>query len=96
MRLVTKVNGVVKQDQTTADLIWNEENLIAYTTSILMLYPGDVIATGTLAGTGAERREFLKPGDVVEIELEGRWHADDTHRVLQGQLSRRRWVSPSH
>ena len=40
MRLVTKVNGVVKQDQTTADLIWNEENLIAYTTSILMLYPG--------------------------------------------------------
>ena len=71
MRLVTKVNGVVKQDQTTADLIWNEENLIAYTTSILMLYPGDVIATGTPAGTGAERREFLKPGDVVEIELEG-------------------------
>ncbi len=36
-----------------------------------MLYPGDVIATGTPAGTGAERGEFLKPGDVVEIELEG-------------------------
>lgn len=71
MRLVTKVNGKVMQDQTTADLIWNEENLIAYTTSILMLYPGDVIATGTPAGTGAERREFLSPGDVVEIELEG-------------------------
>ncbi len=71
MRLVTRVNGVVKQDQTTADLIWNEENLIAYTTSILMLYPGDVIATGTPAGTGRERQEYLKPGDVVEIELEG-------------------------
>ena len=71
MRLVTKVNGIVKQDQTTADLIWNEANLIAYTTSILQLYPGDVIATGTPSGTGAERREFLKPGDVVEIELEG-------------------------
>lgn len=71
MRLVTKVNGVVKQDQTTADLIWNEENLICYVTSILTLYPGDVISTGTPAGTGAERREFLKPGDVVEIELEG-------------------------
>ena len=71
MRLVTKVNGVVKQDQTTADLIWNEENLIAYTTSILMLYPGDVIATGTPSGTGRERQEYLKPGDVVEIELEG-------------------------
>ena len=67
MRLVTRVNGEVKQDQTTADLIWNEENLIAYTTSILMLYPGDVIATGT----GRESQEYLKPGDVVEIELEG-------------------------
>lgn len=70
MRLVTKVNGVVKQDQTTADLIWNEANLIRYTSSILKLYPGDVIATGTPAGTGAERGEFLKPGDVVTIELE--------------------------
>lgn len=71
LRLVTKVNGVVKQDQTTADLIWNEENMIAYLTTILQLYPGDVISTGTPAGTGAERREFLKPGDVVSIELEG-------------------------
>ncbi len=71
LRLVTKVNGVVKQDQTTADLIWNEANLIRYTSSILMLYPGDVIATGTPSGTGAERGEFLKAGDVVTIELEG-------------------------
>jgi len=71
LRLVTKVNGVVKQEQTTADLIWNEANLIAFTTSILELYPGDVISTGTPSGTGAERGEFLKPGDVVEIELEG-------------------------
>ena len=71
LRLVTRVNGEVKQDQTTADLIWNEANLIAYTTSILTLYPGDVISTGTPSGTGMERNEFLKPGDVVEIELEG-------------------------
>jgi len=71
LRLVTKVNGVVMQDQTTADLIWPEANLISYTSSILKLYPGDVIATGTPAGTGAERGEFLEPGDVVEIELEG-------------------------
>ncbi len=71
LRLVTKVNGVVKQDQTTADLIWNESNMIAFLTSVLQLYPGDVISTGTPAGTGAERQEFLKPGDVVSIELEG-------------------------
>jgi 2,4-diketo-3-deoxy-L-fuconate hydrolase len=70
LRVVTKVNGVVKQDQTTADLIWNEENLISFTTSVLTLYPGDVISTGTPSGTGAERGEFLKPGDVVTIEVE--------------------------
>lgn len=71
LRLVTRVNGEVMQDQTTGDMIWNEANLIAYTTSILTLYPGDVISTGTPSGTGAERGEFLKPGDVVSIELEG-------------------------
>ena len=45
---------------------------IAYTTSILTLqHPGDVIATGTPSGTGAERGEFVGAGDVVEIEIEG-------------------------
>jgi len=71
LRLITRVNGEVMQDQTTADLIWNEANLIRYTTSILMLYPGDVISTGTPSGTGAERGQFLSAGDVVTIELEG-------------------------
>jgi 2-keto-4-pentenoate hydratase/2-oxohepta-3-ene-1,7-dioic acid hydratase in catechol pathway len=71
LRITTRVNGVVKQDGTSRDLIWNESQLIRYTSSILTLYPGDVIATGTPAGTGAERGEFLKPGDVVEIEIEG-------------------------
>jgi 2-keto-4-pentenoate hydratase/2-oxohepta-3-ene-1,7-dioic acid hydratase in catechol pathway len=71
LRIITKVNGEQMQDQTTADLIWNEANLIRYTTSILNLYPGDVIAMGTPSGTGAEQGKFLKAGDVVSIELEG-------------------------
>ena len=71
LRVTTKVNGELMQDQTTADLIWPQEHLIRFTTSILTLYPGDVIATGTPSGTGAERGEFLKAGDVVEIEIEG-------------------------
>ena len=71
LRIVTRINGVVKQDQTTKDLIWNEGQLVKFLTSILTLFPGDVISTGTPAGTGAERGEFLKPGDVVEIEIEG-------------------------
>lgn len=71
LRITTKVNGEVMQDATTAQLIWNESNLIAYVTSRLTLYPGDVIMTGTPAGTGAERQKFLKPGDVVTVEVEG-------------------------
>lgn len=71
LRLVTRINGVVKQDARTSELIWDEGHMIQYITSIMSLYPGDLISTGTPAGTGAERNEFLKPGDVVEIEIEG-------------------------
>ncbi len=71
LRIVTKVNGVVKQDGTTKDLIWQEHHMISYLTSILTLYPGDVISTGTPSGTGMERQEFLKPGDSVTIDIEG-------------------------
>lgn len=71
LRLVTRVNGVVKQDQPTSDMIWSVAHQIAYISRNMTLHPGDLIATGTPAGTGAERNEFLKPGDVVTIEIEG-------------------------
>jgi 2,4-didehydro-3-deoxy-L-rhamnonate hydrolase len=71
LHVVTRVNGVVKQDARTSELIWDEGHMIQYITSIMTLYPGDLISTGTPAGTGMERNEFLKPGDVVEIEIEG-------------------------
>jgi 2-keto-4-pentenoate hydratase/2-oxohepta-3-ene-1,7-dioic acid hydratase in catechol pathway len=71
--IVTKVNGVVKQDGDTKNFIWDEAHMIRYLTSILTLYPGDVISSGTPDGVGAGRKppEFLKPGDVVTIEIEG-------------------------
>jgi 2-keto-4-pentenoate hydratase/2-oxohepta-3-ene-1,7-dioic acid hydratase in catechol pathway len=71
LKITTKVNGVTKQDATTAELIWDEAHLVAYLTSRLTLHPGDVILTGTPAGTGQERQQFLKPGDVVTVEIEG-------------------------
>jgi len=73
LRILTKVNGAVKQDGNTRDLIWDEAHLVRYLTSILTLYPGDVISSGTPDGVGAGRQppEFLKPGDVVTIEIEG-------------------------
>src|SRR6185503_2305063 len=71
--IVTKVNGVVKQDGNTKNLIWDEAHMIRYLTSILTLYPGDVISSGTPDGVGAGRKppEFLKPGDVVTIDIDG-------------------------
>lgn len=73
LRIVTKVNGEVKQDGNTKNLIWDEAHMVRYLTSILTLYPGDVISSGTPDGVGAGRKppEFLKPGDVVTIEIDG-------------------------
>lgn len=70
-RITTKVNGTLVQDSRTSNLIWSEAHLIAYVTSRMTLYPGDVIITGTPAGTGMERQVFLKPGDTVTVEVEG-------------------------
>jgi 2-keto-4-pentenoate hydratase/2-oxohepta-3-ene-1,7-dioic acid hydratase in catechol pathway len=73
LRIVTKVNGEVKQDGNTKNLIWDEAHMVRYLTSILTLYPGDVISSGTPDGVGAGRKppQFLKPGDVVTIEIDG-------------------------
>ncbi len=73
LRIITKVNGLVKQDGNTKSLIFDEAHIIRYLSSVLTLYPGDVIVTGTPEGVGAARKppEFLKPGDEVTIEIEG-------------------------
>jgi 2-keto-4-pentenoate hydratase/2-oxohepta-3-ene-1,7-dioic acid hydratase in catechol pathway len=72
-QIVTKVNGVVKQDGNTKNLIWDEAHMIRFLSSTLTLYPGDVISSGTPDGVGAGRKppEFLKAGDVVTIEING-------------------------
>ena len=72
-RIVTKVNGAVKQDGNTQHWIWDEAHMVRFLTSILTLYPGDVISSGTPDGVGAGRKppEFLKAGDTVSIEVDG-------------------------
>jgi 2-keto-4-pentenoate hydratase/2-oxohepta-3-ene-1,7-dioic acid hydratase in catechol pathway len=71
--LTTRVNGIVKQQDSTKALIFSIPALIEYITQFTELRPGDIIATGTPAGVGSSRKppEFLKAGDVVEIEVEG-------------------------
>lgn len=67
------VNGVLKQDSVTNDLIFDIPAIIEWLSKGMTLLPGDVIATGTPGGVGFARTppEFLKPGDVVECEVEG-------------------------
>jgi 2-keto-4-pentenoate hydratase/2-oxohepta-3-ene-1,7-dioic acid hydratase in catechol pathway len=65
------VNGVVKQSSNTSELIFDVREQIADLSARITLHPGDVILTGTPAGVGAGRGEFLKPGDEVRITIEG-------------------------
>jgi 2,4-didehydro-3-deoxy-L-rhamnonate hydrolase len=72
-RLVTRVNGEIVQDTSTADMIFTPAQVAAYLSRTFTLLPGDVIATGTPAGVGHARRppRFMGPGDVVTVEIEG-------------------------
>jgi 2-keto-4-pentenoate hydratase/2-oxohepta-3-ene-1,7-dioic acid hydratase in catechol pathway len=65
------VNGVIKQDSNTSEMIYSVAEQIAHLSSLATLHPGDLVLTGTPAGVGTPRNEFLQPGDHVEIEIEG-------------------------
>lgn len=66
LKITTRVNGVTKQDSTTADMIFDVASLIAFVSAHMTLEEGDLITTGTPSGVGN-----LQPGDVVEVEIEG-------------------------
>jgi 2-keto-4-pentenoate hydratase/2-oxohepta-3-ene-1,7-dioic acid hydratase in catechol pathway len=66
LRLVTRVNGQIRQDSSTSDMIFDVPAIIAFCSAHMTLEPGDVITTGTPSGVGN-----LSPGDVVEVEIEG-------------------------
>jgi 2-keto-4-pentenoate hydratase/2-oxohepta-3-ene-1,7-dioic acid hydratase in catechol pathway len=71
--LTCRVNGVTKQDSNTKDMIFNVPITIYHMSRGMTLLAGDLIATGTPEGVGFARTppEFLKPGDIVECEIEG-------------------------
>jgi 2-keto-4-pentenoate hydratase/2-oxohepta-3-ene-1,7-dioic acid hydratase in catechol pathway len=77
------VNEEKKQDTLVADLIFNVPELIEYLSRRMTLRPGDVIATGTPAGVGRPKGTFLKPGDIVRIEISGLGVLQNP--VVQGQ-----------
>lgn len=73
LRLWLKVNDQMMQDGNTDDLIFNLPQLVSYVSQFMTLLPGDIISTGTPAGVGLGFTPpvYLKPGDVVELGIDG-------------------------
>ena len=71
-RIITRVNGEVRQDDTLNRMMFPVRKEIEYISTFTTLEPGDIIITGTPTGAGArlDPPQFLKPGDVVEVEVE--------------------------
>ena len=66
LMIETRLNGEVKQHESSADLVFNVDEIVSYVSRYVTLFPGDIIFTGTPGSTSA-----MQPGDVVEVEIEG-------------------------
>ena len=73
LQLTTRVNGEVRQSDSTENLRFPFERLVSYLSTFMPLKPGDLISTGTPIGAGArfDPPKYLRPGDVVEVEVPG-------------------------
>ena len=70
LHLTLKVNGEVKQDASTADMVFPVAAVVEFISSFLTLSPGDIISTGTPSGVGATTGTFLKAGDQIDAQIE--------------------------
>jgi len=83
LRLWLSVDGVMRQNGTTANMIFPVAELVAYVSQFMSLQPGDIITTGTPAGVGLGHKPepvFLKPGQVMRLGVEGL--GEQTQRVV--------------
>jgi len=75
LNIKTIVNGEVRQNSNTSDMIFNCEEIVSYISQHMTLVPGDIILTGTpegvVMGYPPEKQVYLQPGDEVSIEIEG-------------------------
>jgi acylpyruvate hydrolase len=72
LRLQTRLNGKIVQDASTNDMVFDVPTLISIISEAMTLNSGDIIVTGTPAGVGAARKPqlWMRPGDIVEVEIE--------------------------
>ena len=73
LNLWLKLNGTIMQNSSTSDFIFNVQEVVSHTSQFMTLLPGDIISTGTPFGVGFGLRPevYLKPGDVVELGIDG-------------------------
>ena len=93
------VNGKVMQDSRSTDMIHNIYELVEYSTSILTMFPGDVIASGSPAGTGMSRsvrpeQIWLKPGDKIVASIEGIGTMTHSVKADPGPEPKKIWTDP--
>lgn len=86
LRLWLKLNGRILQDSNTDDLIFNIPYLVHYISQFMTLLPGDIVSTGTPAGVGLGLKPpvYLKPGDVVELGIDGLGSSKQTAVAYKG------------
>src|SRR5262249_53615944 len=73
LRMWLSVNGTMRQDSSTANMIFDPATLVSYVSDFMTLLPGDVISTGTPAGVGLGMKPspvYLRPGDVVALGID--------------------------
>ncbi|WP_348815050.1 fumarylacetoacetate hydrolase family protein [Halomonas sp. H10-59] len=79
------VNGEPRQDSRTSDMIFGCAEIVRDLSQYMQLEPGDVISTGTPEGVAVSGRfDYLKPGDVVEVEIDGLGRQRQTFRAWEG------------
>jgi 2-keto-4-pentenoate hydratase/2-oxohepta-3-ene-1,7-dioic acid hydratase in catechol pathway len=71
LRITLRHNGIVRQDESTADMLFDLPAILAYITGITALHPGDLVLTGSPAGNGMHWGVFLAAGDLLEGEITG-------------------------
>lgn len=85
LQLWLKLNGEMMQNSNTEDFVFDVQTLVSYISEFMTLLPGDVISTGTPAGVGMglNPQRYLKPGDVVELGIEGLGVSKQTAKAHQ-------------
>jgi len=91
LRVTLRHNGVTRQDESTADMLFDLPAILAYATAVTELHPGDLVLTGSPAGNGAHWGVFLAEGDLLEGEITGlggqRNHCVSKHCVSKHGIS---------